>query len=341
MKSAIIGLPGSGKTTVFEALTGSFQEAGRRNDNRIGTVRVPDHRVEALQAMYSPRKTTHAQVEYFLPGRGQEKSDGKSPTAWTAVRDCDALIHVVRHFSGYGLAAATPQADVKNIDADLILADFMVAEKRLERLRLDQKRAKPIDPEEIDLLDRGIELLESGIPLRTDAALAAAPQLKGFAFLSAKPMLILYNNDDDDDQLPSDTEATGSEMVIRGKLEHELAQMSADEAAEFLSEFDIAASAKDRVIAKSYELLGLISFFTVGDDEVKAWTIRKNTPAVDAAEVIHSDMKKGFIRAEVLHFEELISAGSYAAARKLGTVRLEGKDYLVCDGDILHVRFNV
>ncbi len=343
MKLGIIGLPGSGKSTIFEALTGNFQEAGRRGETRIGTVRVPDQRVDDLSAIYTPQKTTYAQVEYLLPGRNQDKNGGKTPSIWTAVRDCDALIHVVRNFSGYGLTEPTALEDVKTVDEELILADFMVAEKRLERLSLDQKRGKVNDPDEAGLLTGCVEILESNVPLRQHPQLAFAPQLRGFAFLSAKPLLVLFNNDDDDDFLPNVRAGIENEfhLVIRGKIEQEMAQMSAEEAEEFLVEFNIPASAKDRVINKSYELLGLISFFTVGEDEVRAWTIRKRTPAIDAAEVIHSDMKKGFIRGEVLAYEDLITAGSYAAARKLGSVRLEGKDYEVQDGDILHVRFNV
>jgi ribosome-binding ATPase YchF (GTP1/OBG family) len=250
---------------------------------------------------------------------------------------------VVRNFSRYGLAEPTPVEDVNHVDQELILTDFMVAEKRLERLNLDQKRGRKGDPEELALLEACISTLEENIPLRQRPELASAPQLRGFAFLSSKPMLVLFNNADEDNGLP-DLSGRGLNelrLAIRGKLEHELAQMSPEEAAEFLKEFDIATSAKDRIIAKSYELLGLISFFTVGEDEVKAWTVRKHTAAIDAAEVIHTDLKKGFIRAEVLAYDDLITAGSYAAARKLGTVRLEGKDYEVHDGDILHVRFNV
>jgi hypothetical protein len=253
------------------------------------------------------------------------------------------LIHVVRNFSSYGLAEPTPLEDLNSIDQELILNDFMVAEKRIERLSLDQKRGRKSDPEELALLEACISTLEDNIPLRQRPEQATAPQLRGFAFLSGKPMLVLFNNDDEDNGLP-DISVRGSNelaLAIRGKLEHELAQMSPEEAAEFLKEFDIATSAKDRIIAKSYELLGLISFFTVGEDEVKAWTIREHTAAIDAAETIHTDLKKGFIRAEVLAYDDLITAGSYAAARKLGTVRLEGKDYEVHDGDILHVRFNV
>jgi ribosome-binding ATPase len=343
MKSGIIGGPGTGKTTVFEALTGNFQEAGRRGDNRIAAIRVPDPRVDMLAGMYTPQKTSYAQVEYLLPGKGIEKDGAKAGASWTAVRDCDALIHVVRNFSSYGLAEPTPLEDVNYIDQELILNDFMVAEKRIERLNLDQKRGRKSDPEELALLEACISTLEDNIPLRQRPELATAPQLRGFAFLSGKPMLVLFNNADEDNGLP-DISVRGSNelaLAIRGKLEHELAQMSPEEAAEFLKEFDIATSAKDRIIAKSYELLGLISFFTVGEDEVKAWTIREHTTAIDAAETIHTDLKKGFIRAEVLAYDDLMTAGSYAAARKLGTVRLEGKDYEVHDGDILHVRFNV
>jgi ribosome-binding ATPase YchF (GTP1/OBG family) len=293
--------------------------------------------------MYSPRKTTYAQVEYLLPGKGLEKDSGKAGSSWTAVRDCDALIHVVRNFSSYGLAEPTPLEDVNHIDQELILNDFMVAEKRLERLNLDQKRGRKSDSEERALLEACISTVENNTPLRRRPELASAPLLRGFAFLSSKPMLVLFNNADEDDDLPDITGGGSNELglAIRGKLEHELAQMSPDEAAEFLKEFDIATSAKDRIIAKTYELLGLISFFTIGEDEVKAWTIRKHTAAIDAAEAIHTDLKKGFIRAEVLAYDDLMTAGSYAAARKLGTVRLEGKDYEVQDGDILHVRFNV
>ena len=343
MKSGIIGGPGSGKTTVFEALTGNFQETGRRGDDRIAAIRVPDPRVDVLAGMYTPQKTTYAQVEYLLPGKGLEKDSGKAGSSWTAVRDCDALIHVVRNFSSYGLAEPTPLDDVNHLDQELILNDFMVAEKRLERLNLDQKRGRKSDPEERALLEACISTVESNTPLRRQPELASAPLLRGFAFLSSKPMLVLFNNADEDDCLPDITGRGSNELclAIRGKLEHELAQMSPEEAAEFLKEFDIATSAKDRIIAKSYELLGLISFFTVGEDEVKAWTIRKHTAAIDAAEAIHTDLKKGFIRAEVLAYDDLMTAGSYAAARKSGTVRLEGKDYEVQDGDILHVRFNV
>ncbi len=344
MKSGIIGLPGSGKSTIFEALTRNIIEAGHKEESRIGTIRVPDNRVDVLSDMYKPKKTIYAQVEYFLPGMaGRSKEEKKDQNIWTQVRDCDALIHVVRNFGGYGLEAPTPYNDFLELDQELILADLVVVEKRLERLELDKRRGKKIDPEEMALLNKCLKDLENEIPLRKFPDIASAHVLKGFAFLSAKPMLVLFNNEDEDDKLPDIEDLTSREdcMVIKGKLEQELAHMSDKEAKEFLAEFNITASAMDRVIKHSYELLGLISFFTVGEDEVKAWTIKKETKAVDAAEVIHSDIKKGFIRAEVLSYEDLMDAGSYQQARKKGTVRLEGKTYVVQDGDIINFRFNV
>jgi len=269
--------------------------------------------------------------------------DPRDPSVWTPVRDADALIHVIRNFSGYGFDAPTLAADFLEIDQDLILTDQVSVEKRLERLELDKKRGRSIQPEEPGLLAKCLEALENEQPLRRIPDIALAPPLRGFAFMSAKPKLVLFNNEDEDDQLPEVPPVFTHEetMVIRAKLEQELGQMSPEEAAEFLAEFKVTASAMDRVIKKSYALQGLISFFTVGEDEVRAWTIRGDTPAVDAADVIHSDIKKGFIRAEVVSYADLMAAGSHAEARKQGTVRLEGKTYLVQDGDIINFRFNV
>jgi GTP-binding protein YchF len=345
MKLGLIGLEQAGKATVFEALTGAELTPGSRSESQIGTIRVPDERVDILSGMYTPRKTIYAQVEYFLPAgqpQRREKRAGEQPY-WTLVRDCDALIHCVRNFSFFGTQAPNPLDDYRTLDQELIFEDLLVVEKRLERLALDQKRGKKPDPEEQNLLERCKVCLESERPLREIAELAAARKLRGFAFLSAKPQLALFNNADEDDRLPdlSGGVAAADTMVIRGKLEQELAHMSPEEAAEFQEEFGVGASAADRIIRRSYALLGLISFFTVGEDEVRAWTIRRGTPAVDAAEVIHSDIKKGFIRAEVLAYDDLMAAGNYAEARKQGTVRLEGKQYEVGDGDIINFRFNV
>lgn len=343
MKLGIIGLSGSGKTTIFEALTRSIPELSRKGESRIGTIHVPDSRVDILSRMYMPKKTIYAQVEYLLPGIQNQKEKSRELSVWTQVRDCDALIHVVRNFSGYGMPEPSPSKDVPALDQELIISDLVVVEKRLERIEMDKKRGKAPNPDEWSLLQECHRHLEAEIPLRKFPEIASSHLLRGFAFLSAKPMLILFNNNDDDDGVPDTGDLAGGApcMVIKGKLEHELAQMSKEEALDFLREFNISETATDRVIKQSYELLGLISFFTVGEDEVRAWTIKKATAAVDAAEVIHSDIKKGFIRAEVLYYDDLIAAGSYAEARKKGTVRLEGKTYEVKDGDIIHFRFNV
>ena len=343
MKLGITGRPNAGRTTVFEALTRSFSGSGDKSEDRIGTVPVPDERVDILSEMYRPQKTIHAQVEYFLPGIPPGKETRKDPEAWRGVRDCDALIHVVRNFRGYGMEPPDPLGDFKALDEELILSDLMSVEKRLERLDLDRKRGKAGDETERSLLEQCRDLLNAETPLRRSPELADAPALRGFAFLSAKPMLALFNNEDDDDALPAGAEDLDDDLtgVIRAKLEHELAQMDAEEAEAFLEEFAITASATHRVILASYELLGLISFFTVGDDEVRAWTIRRGTSALDAAGTIHTDLKKGFIRAEVISYDDLIAAGTYAEGRKRGTVRLEGKTYEVQDGDVITVRFNV
>jgi GTP-binding protein YchF len=344
MKLGIIGLPQSGKTTVFEALTKNISDSAHKGEDRIGTIRVPDGRIDKLSALYEPQKTTYAQVEYFLPATAKAKKDQTADQSiWTATRDCDALIHVIRNNAAAGFEEKSPYDRFRHLDQELILSDLVVVEKRLERLELDQKRGKKMDPEEQTLLIDCRRNLENEIPLRRMADLATARQLRGFALLSAKPMLVLFNNDEEDERPPEISDLTQTEdcLVIRGKLEHELAQMPLEDAAAFLSEFNISESATDRVIQKSYEILGLISFFTVGKDEVRAWTIKKATQAVDAAEAVHSDMKKGFIRAEVLAYNDLMESGSYVEARKKGTVRLEGRTYEVKDGDIINFRFNV
>ena len=344
MKLGIVGLPASGKSTVFDALTCQRTVQAYQKESRIGTVRVPDRRLEELTRLYQPQKTIHAQVAYFLPATATSALDNlKEPSIWTQARDCKALIHVIRNFKAFGQEPASPLTDFKRLDQELILADLMTVEKRLERLRRDDKRGKKADPAEISLLEICLDHLEKELPLRSHGDIVKDPMLRGFAFLSAKPMLILFNNEDEDDQLPDVGDLLDHEngLVIRGKLEQELAQMSQVEAQAFLSEFNIKASAMDRVIHRSYEILGLISFFTVGEDEVRAWKIRQKTPADEAAGTIHTDMKKGFIRAEVVSFNDLMAAGTYNEARKQGTVRLEGKTYEVQDGDIMTIRFNV
>ena len=340
MKLGIIGLPNSGKSTVFEALTQTISSTEKKGENRISTMQVPDERLAALANMFKPQKTILTQVEYFLPGMLGHKRDQK---IWAQIRDCHALIHVVRNFSGYGFDEPTPYNDFHALDQELILADLVVVENRLERIEQDKQRSREIDQGELSLLNQCLKNIEAEVPLRKFPELSSQHALKGFGFVSAKPILMLFNNDDDDDRLPVIENLTDKEncMVIRGKLEQELAQMSAEEAQEFLEEFNISASATDRVIQRSFEVLGLISFFTFVNEEVKAWTVTKGTIAVEAADVIHSDMKRGFIRAEVVAYNDLMDAGSYHEARKKGTVRLEGKNYTVQDGDVITFRFNV
>jgi hypothetical protein len=336
MKLGIIGLPLSGRSTTFEALTHQGGEPASRADDRLAVVRVPDERVDRLSRMFEPQKTTYAQVNYFLAGQGSQK---RETNPWLPVKDCDALIHVVRNHG----PDRRPAADFHAVDQELILSDLVQVEKRLERIELDHRRGKKMNPEERQFLSECRQTLEAETPLRHRSELAEAKLLRGFALLSAKPMLVVFNNEDADAALPEIGEIAEHEkcLVLRGKLEQELARMSEEDAAEFLKEYQIGASAMGRMIQLSYEVLGLISFFTVGEDEVRAWTIRRGTPAVEAAGAVHSDMQKGFIRAEVIAYADLIAAGSTAEARRHGTFRLEGKTYEVQDGDIINFRFNV
>ena len=342
MKLGIIGLPLSGKTTLFEAITRQI-DPSRKGESRIGTIRVPDERIDRLSAMYHPQKTTYARVEYFLPGTKGTDRDTKEAQYWNQVRPCDALIHVIRNFDAPGFDPPNPLNDFRKLDQELIFADLVVADKRLERLNLDIERHRKIDENEHQLLMTCKETLENEIPLRKKPELANDPLLRGFTFLSGRPMLTIFNNGEGNFEIPDDLEIVDNEscLAICGRIEHEIAHMSDEEAAIFLNEYGITEAAVNRIIRASYDLLGLISFFTVGEDEVRAWTIHKEISAVDAAETIHSDIKKGFIRAEVVSYQDLMDAGNYAAARKKGTVRLEGKTYMVQDGDIIDFRFNV
>jgi ribosome-binding ATPase YchF (GTP1/OBG family) len=229
------------------------------------------------------------------------------------------------------------------IEQELVLSDLLQVESRLERIESDHRRGKKMNPEEHHLLSECRRLLDSETPLRRRPEAADAKLLRGFAFLTAKPLLILFNNEETDQVLPAVGGLTERETcaVIRGKLEQELARVNPEEAADFRTGYGIGASAMDRVIRLSYEIMALISFFTLGGEEVRAWTIRRGTPAVEAAGAVHSDMQKGFIRAEVVSFDDLMAAGSIPEARKRGVVRLEGKTYPVADGDIITYRFNV
>jgi len=340
MKLAIIGLPDSGRATIFAALSGARGETSQK-DQRVSTIKVMDERIDFLSNMFKPKKTTYAQVEYLLPSEIQ--GGGSENAVWNQARICDALIHVVRNFTDAMGAPPDPKGDFRNLEDEMILSDLMVVDKRLERMELDLKRGKKPDEHEHTLLITCKKLLENGQALRVSNEIATSPALRGFTFLSSRPQLVIINNDDDNETVPELSIGPGNiELsMARGRLEMDIASMTLEEAKDFLTEYHIEKSALDRVIQSSYSILNLMSFFTVGEDEVKAWTIKKGTHALDAAGEIHSDIQKGFIRAEVLSYADLLQYGSHKEAKRVGRVRLEGKEYIVEDGDIINFRFNV
>jgi GTP-binding protein YchF len=343
MKLGIIGASQAGKATVFSALTGARGDSDARSakkDNRIASVKVMDERIDYLSNMYKPKKTTYASVEYLLPS---DSGSGSDNAIWSQARVCDALIHVVRNFPDFTGARPDSEKEFRKLEEEMVLNDLVVVEKRLERIEADLKRGKKPDEEEHRLVLACKGLLEKGMALRTNPEIAASPLLKGFTFLSAKPQLVIINNDDDNEALP-EWVINFPDMAIqamRGRLEMEIAAMSEEDAEIFRAEYSIKESALDRVISESYRILNLISFFTTGEDEVKAWTIKRDTIALEAAGEIHSDIQKGFIRAEVLAYDDLIKYGTVKDAKAAGRVRLEGKEYVVSDGDIINYRFNV
>lgn len=347
MKLGIIGLARSGKTTIFNALTRRSGESVPPGGHAVpvpGVVGVADHRVDWLSRLYQPKKTTYAQVTYLdlqgLPGLLENKQEYMS-LLLTHMRPVDAFLMVVRNFPDSSLGEPQVRRDFRELEDEFLIADLGTIEKRLERIAAEQKKGKKMGGSEKELLEACLEVLNAEKPLRSHPQLAAAPEIRGFTLLSAKPLMIIVNNADEDDKLP-DIALDGVEaMVVRGKLEMEMAQLSEADAAAFRLDFGLAESALDRVVAGSFSLLRLATFFTVGDDEVRAWTIARELPALEAAGAVHTDMQKGFIRAEVVAYEDLHQTGDYAAARKQGLVRLEGKTYPVQDGDVIHFRFNV
>lgn len=345
MRLGIIGLPASGKATIFQVLTQSKAEQWAKKGPLIGTVRVPDGRVDTLSKLFKPKKTVYAHLEYLLPhGETAYGHGGKgAEVMWNEVRPCDALVHIVGNFHQSGGETPHPREDLLKLETEMIFADLVVVEKRIERMNLDRKRGQEISHEEQELLQACLKVLEDEKPLRDYPELASAPLLRGYALLSAKPVLAVFNNDEQDEHLPqwqAPPELTNA-LVVRGKLEMELAELSPEDAAEFFTAYHVESLATERLIQHSCNLLGLVSFFTVVHDEVRCWLIPKDTTALDGAGIIHSDMKKGFIRAEVLAYDDLIAAGGYQQAKKDAKVRLEGKDYIVRDGDVIYFRFNV
>jgi GTP-binding protein YchF len=355
MQVGIMGLAASGKSTVFGLLTGQ-DSATRHGSVQVGMAQVPDERLDALSSMYQPEKTTPATVRYVdVPGIPEEHRQ-EAAFNLPELRAVDALMIVLRAFTNDAVAhpmgTIDPLRDLRHIEQEFILQDLMIVEKRLERLRRDLRTKKVPELEhEAALLERCREVLEDERPLREeDFAGQDEKVLRGFTFLSMKPVLVVLNVGEEQmtDAAFSDngwTDWTARHLMaftrVCATLEHELTQLDGSDADEFMAEFGIKDRALDRVIRESYRLLGSISFFTVGSDECRAWSIRTSTPAVEAGGVIHSDIQRGFIRAEVVPHDALLEAGSLAACRQRGSLRLEGKTYPVRDGEVVHFRFNV
>jgi len=357
LKLGVIGLPGSGKSTVFRALTGAADSADRKahHEPGLGVVMVDDPRVVLLTDHFKPNKVTPVHVQYLdIAGFTGEGKPGHTigDKVLSHIRPMDALLHCVRLFDSPTLGPPSPLKDFASVEGEMILSDLDIVEKRLERVNKDLARGKKELSEERGLLIEAHAVLDAGKPLRNSPSLADADKLRGFSFLSAKPQLILINAGDDKsgEEISAVADAIGESLEDKQRVaidwlyadtEAEIARLSPEDAAEFLSEMRFEAAAKQRVVEKSFALLNLIVFFTCGDPEVRAWPLERGKTALKAAGTVHSDMERGFIRAEVVGYEDFTRAGSMAAAHKAGKVRLEGKDYEIHDGDIVLFRFNV
>ena len=363
MQIGIIGLPNSSKTTIFNALTRGRVETEAFSSGKLeihtAMVDVPDPRVDILSKMFNPRKTIHARVQYNdIAGlaRGIGEKGGMDGNLLNQIVQNDALLHVVRAFEDPTVPhieeTIDPARDLEILDTELILSDLAVVERRLERLDagITKRGGTPAEREamlkEQALMQRFKPQLENGKPLR-DLELSEDELrlMKNLALVTAKPQLVVFNTGDravsNAREIVAYQHHKTMLATLQGKIEMELAQMSPEDAAEFLKEYGIEEPGLSKVIRLSYALLGLQSFFTVGEDEVRAWTIPVGANAVDAAGTIHTDLARGFIRAEVISYADMIAAGDLVEARKRGLLRLEGKEYVVQDGEILNIRFNV
>ncbi len=349
MKIGIIGLAAAGKTTLFNALTGGAASTGGYGAARvnIGAAHVADARVDALSAVFSPKKRTYAAVNFVDAGVGDGGAAKNAEAIPQALEGADALLVVVRAFEDAGVPhpkeSIDPARDLADVRIDLLLRDLSVVERRRERLeKLVRVKKDPAEAAEFALLTKIQETLEEGRPVRSlEMSDEEERSVKGLGFLSAKPLLVVVNVGEEQlgdafGELDGETP-----VALAARLEEELAQLPGEEQAEFLADYDLKSSALDRVVQASFGLLDLRCFFTVGEDEVRAWPVRAGTIALHAAGTIHTDLERGFIRAEVVSYTDFMAAGSLSAARDRGTLRLEGKDYVVKDGDIFHVRFNV
>ena len=353
MKLGIIGLPQTGKTTLFNALTGkdapTTASAGRM-EVHTAVVDVPDPRVDVLTKMYNPKKTAYAKVTYAdiagLDGSGQGSISG---ILLNQLAQMDGLIHVVRCFDDENVAHVTgsvdPSRDISAMSGELLLNDLIVVERQLEKLVDESKRGgtdKVVNARKITLFEKLLATLSEEKPLRelelTELELA---DLSGFGLLTRKSMMVLLNLGEGQAEPTFDTDFGVPIVSLMGKLEMEISQLPEEDAEMFMAEYDITEPGLNKMIRLSYDLLTLQSFFTVGEDEVRAWTVNRGATAQEAAGVIHTDLAKGFIRAEVVSYEDLTELGSMAEARNKGKFRLEGKQYIVQDGEIMHVRFNL
>jgi hypothetical protein len=359
LRAALIGFPSSGKSTLFQLMTSAKEAPKGKGDVAIGISKVPDPRLDTLTAMYNPKKRVPATVE-FTDIVAPARTGAQALVDVAAYKNADALVHVVRAFRDESVphpsGSVNPARDAQAMDDELLLADLGVAERRLERIEKDLKKGRSAELEkERELVQRCKDALEEGTPLRAlQLAGEDLKRLRGFQFLSAKPLLLVINLDEADlpeigADLARAAEKTGltafleraatKAVALCAKIELEIAQLEGEDAAAFLSDLGLSESGLDRVIRTTYDLLGYMSFFTVGEDECRAWSIARGTPAQLAAGEIHSDIQRGFIRAEVVAYEPLTTRGSMAACREHGEVRLEGKEYTVQDGDIINFRF--
>ncbi|MBT7468830.1 MAG: redox-regulated ATPase YchF [Candidatus Cloacimonetes bacterium] len=357
MKLGILGLQNSGKTTIFNALTGQDIETASFTSGKIepnlGLVNVVDARITKLSEIYNPQKTIYANIEYIdFAGLSGNESGGFPSNLLALLKTTDAIVLVVRNFedeiiSGV-LGVPDVLGDIEKIKSELIISDLIIAEKRLQNIELSQKRG--IKDQSL-LIEKNaiikiLDGLNSEIPVRKlEFSKEEKKAIKGFQFITQKPILVIVNSDEtnfgNNGNLLKEIEKQSKVAEFAGNFEMELNNLSNEDAKEFMSDIGISESAQNRITKLSYELLGYISFFTVGTDEVRAWTIQNGDNAVDAAGTIHSDLARGFIRAECFSYEDLVNIGDEKKIREKGLFRLEGKNYLLKDGDILNIRFSV
>ena len=361
LRAALIGFGSSGKSTLFQLMT-SVKETGRaahgKGEATVGISKVPDARLDKLAEMYKPRKKTPATVEFTDLAMPAGTGGAQALVDVAAYKNADALVHVLRAFQDPSVphpsGSVDPARDAQAMEDELILADLGVVERRLERLEKDLKKNRTADLErERDVLLQCKAALEEGRPLRAlDLKGDDLKRLRGYQFLSAKPLLIVINLDESQlaaggiERAASTTGLTSflsraatAAVAVCAKIELEIGQLEAGDAAAFLADLGLAESGLNRVISASYDLLGYISFLTAGEDECRAWSIPRGTPAQLAAGEIHSDIQRGFIRAEVVSYDHLMARGTMNACKEHGEVRLEGKEYIVQDGDIINFRF--